>query len=74
MDVIKSILPVAQIIISVALSAAILLQQRGSGLSATFGGDGSSYRTRRGLEKVLFNFTLALILLLLLSAILTIIL
>lgn len=42
------------IVVSVSLIVAILLQQRGSGLSASFGGDGSSYHTKRGLEKILF--------------------
>ncbi|MBA3779834.1 MAG: preprotein translocase subunit SecG [Chloroflexi bacterium] len=40
--------------------AAILLQSRGAGLSATFGGDSSVYRSRRGIEKRLFQFTLLL--------------
>ena len=42
------------------LIAAILLQQRGTGLSATFGGEGNVYRTKRGLEKVIFVATIVL--------------
>ncbi len=53
-------LGVAQIIISVALIAAILLQSKGSGLGSVFGGDGSVFRTRRGAEKGLFNLTIIL--------------
>lgn len=54
-------LNVAQIIISVALIAAILLQAKGAGgLGGLFGGDGSVFRSRRGVEKTLFNFTIAL--------------
>ena len=50
-----------QIIISVALIVLILLQTRGSGLGSLFGGsDSSVYRTRRGVEKILFNVTVAL--------------
>jgi protein translocase SecG subunit len=41
----------AFIVVSVLLIGAILLQQRGSGLSATFGGDSNVYRTKRGIEK-----------------------
>ena len=51
-------LEIAQIAVSVLLIAAILLQSRGSGLSATFGGEGNVYRTKRGVEKVLFRSTI----------------
>lgn len=48
------------IIVSILLTIAILLQQRGSGLSSSFGGDGSSYHTKRGLEKILFIVSIVL--------------
>lgn len=54
---------IAQIIISVILIIAILLQNRGSGLSAVFGGSGNVYRTKRGLEKGLFVLTIVLVIL-----------
>ncbi|MEK9156242.1 MAG: preprotein translocase subunit SecG [Patescibacteria group bacterium] len=47
-------LKIIQMVLSVLLVAAILLQQRGSGLGSAFGGEGNVYRSRRGLEKVLF--------------------
>jgi preprotein translocase subunit SecG len=51
-------LDVIQIIISVALIVLILLQARGTGLGGIFGGsDSAVYRTRRGVEKTLFNLT-----------------
>ncbi len=53
-------LAIFQIIISVLLVGAILLQQRGTGLSATFGGEGNVYRTKRGLEKMIFVATIIL--------------
>lgn len=53
-------LAVLQIIVSVLLAGAILLQQRGTGLSATFGGEGNVYRTKRGLEKIIFFATIVL--------------
>ena len=53
-------LALGQILVSVGLMAAILLQARGAGLSATFGGDSSVYRSRRGIEKRLFQFTILL--------------
>ena len=53
-------LGIAQIIVSVLLIAAILLQRRSGGLSPAFGGDGGFYRTRRGIERGLFFATIAL--------------
>ncbi|HKG55848.1 MAG TPA: preprotein translocase subunit SecG [Candidatus Limnocylindrales bacterium] len=50
-----------QIIVSIALILAILLQARGTGLSGTFGGDSAVYRSRRGVERRLWQFTLILL-------------
>ena len=50
----RNLLLWAQIVISVLLIAAILLQQKGVGLGSTFGGSGQIYRSKRGLEKILF--------------------
>ena len=50
----------AQIVISIAVASAILLQARGTGLSATFGGESTAYRSRRGLERTLFRLTIVL--------------
>jgi preprotein translocase subunit SecG len=54
-------LAAGQLIVSVALTLAILLQARGSGLGGTFGGDSAVYRSRRGIERRLWQFTLVLI-------------
>jgi preprotein translocase subunit SecG len=52
---------IAQIVISVALTVAVLLQIRSSGLGSVFGGsDSAVYRTRRGIERLLFNITIGL--------------
>lgn len=56
-------LAIGQIIVSIALVAAILLQSRGTGLSGTFGGDSAVYRSRRGIERRLWQFTIALLVL-----------
>lgn len=56
----KTYLNIAQIAVSVLLVTAILLQAQGSGLGAAFGGDGNAYRTKRGVEKVLFRSTIVL--------------
>jgi preprotein translocase subunit SecG len=52
-----------QIIVSIALIFAILLQARGTGLSGTFGGDSAVYRSRRGVERRLWQFTILLLIL-----------
>ncbi len=51
---------IAQTVLGALLIIAILLQQRGSGLSGSFGGDGSTYSTRRGAEKIIFGATIVL--------------
>ena len=51
---------IVQIFISLVLIGVLLLQARGSGFSATFSSDSSIYRTRRGVEKTLFNATIVL--------------
>ena len=53
-------LNVIQIIIAVMLVAVVLMQVRGQG-SGLFGSAESSFRTRRGLEKTLFQFTIVLV-------------
>jgi preprotein translocase subunit SecG len=57
---IRLILNISQIVVSILLIAAVLLQQRGTGLSATFGGEGNIYRTKRGIEKGLYIVTIVL--------------
>ena len=61
-------LAIGQIIVSAALIVAILLQARGTGLSGTFGGDSAVYRSRRGIERRLWQFTIALLVLFVLFA------
>jgi len=64
----KNILYIVQIIVSILLVVAIMLQQKGSGLGAAFGGDSAVYRTKRGAEKFLFRATIVLAALFLISA------
>ena len=56
-------LSIGQIVVGLALIASILLQARGTGLSGTFGGDSAVYRSRRGVERRLWQFTIILIVL-----------
>lgn len=48
----------------------ILIQNKGVGLSAAFGGEGNVYRTKRGAEKTIFITTIVLAVLFLVTAIL----
>lgn len=57
---IETILNISQIILACLLMVFILLQARGSGLGAAFGGGGNVYRTKRGMEKHLFQATIVL--------------
>jgi len=62
-----------QIAVSVLLVTAILLQQKGVGLGAAFGGSGQIYRSKRGLEKSLFIGTIILTVLFVVIALLNLI-
>jgi len=59
----QTYLNVAQIVLSVALILATLLQVKGGGLGGIFGQPDTVYRTRRGVEKTLFQLTIALVVL-----------
>lgn len=64
------ILSIAQAVVAILLVVSILLQNRGSGLSAAFGGDfGGGYHTKRGFEKFLLYFSISLSALFILLAI-----
>ena len=54
------VLKIAQVIIAILLAVSILLQNRGAGLSEVFGGSSNVFRTKRGLEKILFRATIVL--------------
>jgi len=61
---------VAQILVSIALVAAVLFQLRGGGIGGIFGQADSVYRTRRGIESTLLKLTIVLIILLVVFAVL----
>jgi len=54
---------IAQIILSSALIFAVLLQVKSGGLGGIFGQPDTVYRTKRGMEKTLFQFTVVLVIL-----------
>lgn len=53
-------LNIAQVVVSICLIIVVLLQSRGTGFAAGFSSDSSIFRTRRGLERTLFQFTIGL--------------
>ena len=54
---------IIQIIVGTALIITILLQARGAGLGSVFGGTGTVFKTRRGIDKLLFRMTIFFIIL-----------
>ncbi|HEY4519634.1 MAG TPA: preprotein translocase subunit SecG [Candidatus Paceibacterota bacterium] len=73
MELLNSFLPYVQIILSVLLIGAVVLQRTGASLGGAFGADNfsSGFHTRRGLEKTLFYATIILGILFALSALIT---
>ena len=69
----KNILPVLQIIIASLLIALILLQAKGVGLGRAWGGGGDFYKSRRGVEKIIFNLTIVLTVIFLASSIISLV-
>ena len=55
-----TILNTTELVVTVLLITAILLQQRGTGLGGAFGGGGGVYRSKRGVEQILFRSTIIL--------------
>lgn len=57
----ESYFNVAQIIVALVLISVVLLQVKGGGLGGIFGSQTGAFRTKRGVEKTLFKFTILLI-------------
>jgi len=60
---VKTTLAIVQILLAAALIGTILLQAKGQGLSGIFGQQTSVFKTRRGLERTLFQGTIGLVVL-----------
>lgn len=63
------IINITEIVVSILLIISILLQNRGAGLSSTFGGDFGGYYSKRGFEKFLVWFSIGLSVIFILLAI-----
>lgn len=75
MENLSNLLPYIQILLSILLMAVVLIQQSDAGLGSAFGGgdDMSGIHTKRGVEKILFNLTIVLGILFVLSTFLALI-
>jgi len=69
----KNYLIFFQIFISISLIVAVLLQTPGGGLGGLFGSGGEFYRSKRGMEKIVFYLTIGLTILFLISSVLNLI-
>ncbi|OGN34575.1 MAG: preprotein translocase subunit SecG [Candidatus Yanofskybacteria bacterium RIFCSPLOWO2_02_FULL_47_9b] len=72
MAILTKIIPYIQIVLSALLIGGILLQQRGSGLSSTFGGSGMEYSTKRGAEKIIYYATIVIAALFIIASIIAV--
>lgn len=61
MDNVQKILLIVQVVVCAILIVTVLMQNRAEGLGKMFGGGGEVFRTKRGLEKVLYYTTIVLI-------------
>ena len=68
----SSYLVIAQIVVAVVLIGVLLLQVKGGGLGGIFGQPDSVYRTRRGIEKSLFQLTIGLVVLFVILSVLVV--
>ena len=67
----QTYLNISQIVLAVALILIVLLQVRGGGLGGIFGQADTVYRTKRGLEKTMFQLTIVLAVLFIIIAIIS---
>ena len=66
----KSLFNIVTFVSAIILLITILLQSQGASLSSTFGGEGGSYRSKRGAEKLIFNATILFTVIFVLSVVL----
>jgi len=68
----ETYLSIAQIMVGIVLIAVVMLQVRGGGLGGIFGQADTTFRTRRGVERTLFQFTIALVVLFVILAVVSV--
>jgi len=70
---VENVLFLVQTILAVVLIIAVILQLRGQGFTGTFNDSTTIHRTRRGVEKTLFQFTIGLAIAFMAVAVLTVV-
>ncbi|GIW63079.1 MAG: hypothetical protein KatS3mg090_0905 [Patescibacteria group bacterium] len=65
----KEFLLIVNLVLSIIITALILIQGKGAGLGSAWGGGGEFYHTRRGLEKVIFKTLIVCVILFMLVSI-----
>ncbi|HCS78386.1 TPA: preprotein translocase subunit SecG [Patescibacteria group bacterium] len=68
----KAVILILQVVIAVALTTSILLQAKGSGMGSAFGDTSQQYRSKRGVEKLLYRGSIILAALFLLIALINV--
>lgn len=68
----SNVFKIFQIVLAILLIVTVLLQQRGSGLGMAFGGESNVYRSKRGMEKIIFYATIVIAVLFCLTCALTV--
>lgn len=68
----KNLFNILTVVSAALMVVSILVQNRGQSLGASFGGDSSFYRSKRGAERVVFNATIVLAVIFVLSVVLSI--
>jgi preprotein translocase subunit SecG len=69
----NNIITITQMILGILLIILVLLQAKGTGLGSSFGGDMGFYRTKRGFEKLLFNGTIVVVALFIITSVIELI-
>ena len=67
----ETYLNIAQLVLAIALILVIMVQVRGGGLGGIFGQPDTVYRTKRGVEKTLFQLTIVVVVLFVIISIVT---
>lgn len=69
---IVTLIKIVQIVVSIILVGLVLIQGKGGGLSSTFGGSFTAYRSKRGVEKAVLIFTIVLSIILVVNSLMLI--
>jgi len=69
---VKNLFNILTVVSAILMILTVLIQSRGQSLGASFGGDSNFYRSKRGAEAVIFNATIVLAVIFVLSVVLSI--